>query len=96
MTDRHAAVDYAQMLKKLSDTHFPRSRRIVLVQGNPSTPSQPRSTKPFRLRKPVAWLSGSSGTTRLSMAWQLTGLGWLRTQCAVVSVPRSASPTRRT
>jgi len=37
VTDRHAAVDYAQILKELSDTHFPEADKIVLVQGNLST-----------------------------------------------------------
>jgi hypothetical protein len=37
MTDRHAGVDYAQMLKELPDMHFPKSNKIVLVQGNLST-----------------------------------------------------------
>ena len=37
VTDRHAAVDYAQLLKDLADTHFPNTRQIVLVQDNLST-----------------------------------------------------------
>ena len=37
VTDRHAAVDYAQVLKELSDTHFPEAAKIVLVQDNLST-----------------------------------------------------------
>jgi hypothetical protein len=37
VTDHHAAVDYAQVLKDLADTHFPKARRIVLVQDNLST-----------------------------------------------------------
>ena len=37
VTDRHAAVDYAQVLKDLSDTHFPNAAKIVLVQDNLST-----------------------------------------------------------
>jgi hypothetical protein len=37
VTDRHAAADYAQVLKDLADTHFPDARRIVLVQDNLST-----------------------------------------------------------
>ena len=37
VTDRHAAVDYAQALKELSDTHFPDADKIVLVQDNLST-----------------------------------------------------------
>ena len=41
-TDRHAAVDYAQVLKDLSDTHFPKAKRITLVQDNLNT-HQPAS-----------------------------------------------------
>ena len=37
VTDRHAAVDYAQVLKDLADTYFPDARRIVLVRDNLST-----------------------------------------------------------
>ena len=37
VTDRHAAVDYAHVLKDLSDLHFPGASRIVLVQDNLST-----------------------------------------------------------
>jgi hypothetical protein len=37
VTDRHTALDYAQVLKELSDTHFPSATKIVLVQDNLST-----------------------------------------------------------
>lgn len=37
VTDRHAAVDYAQVLKQLSDEYFPAASKIVLVQDNLST-----------------------------------------------------------
>ena len=37
VTDRHAALDYAQVLKDLSDRHFPGTSKIVLVQDNLST-----------------------------------------------------------
>jgi uncharacterized small protein (DUF1192 family) len=37
VTDRHAGVDYAQVLKDLSDTHYPDAAKIVLVQDNLST-----------------------------------------------------------
>jgi hypothetical protein len=37
VTDRHTAVDYAQVLKDLSDTRFPEARKIALVQDNLST-----------------------------------------------------------
>ena len=37
VTDRHAAVDYAHVLKELSDVHFPTAEKIELVQDNLST-----------------------------------------------------------
>lgn len=37
VADRHAAPDYAHVLKELSDTHFPHATKIVLVQDNLST-----------------------------------------------------------
>jgi hypothetical protein len=44
VTDHHASVDYAQVLKDLADTHFPDARRIVLVRDNlASTGGSPTS-----------------------------------------------------
>jgi len=37
VTDRHTALDYAQVLKELSDTHFPGAPKIMLVQDNLNT-----------------------------------------------------------
>jgi hypothetical protein len=37
VTDRHTAIDYAHLLKELSDTHFPDAAKIVLVQDNLNT-----------------------------------------------------------
>ena len=37
VTERHTAVDYAQVLKELSDTLFPKARKIILVQDNLNT-----------------------------------------------------------
>lgn len=37
LTDRHAGVDYAHVLKDLSDTHFVKAKKIVLVQDNLNT-----------------------------------------------------------
>jgi hypothetical protein len=37
VTEHHAATDYAQVLKDLSDTHFPDAAKIVLVQDNLNT-----------------------------------------------------------
>src|SRR3981081_540678 len=38
VTDRHAAVDYAYVLRELSDTYFPDAEKIVLVQDNLNPP----------------------------------------------------------
>ena len=46
VTDRHTALDYAQVLKELSDTHFPGATKIILVRGNLNT------HKPELLAKP--------------------------------------------
>ena len=37
VTDRRTAVDYAHALKDLADRHFPKARKIVLVQDNLNT-----------------------------------------------------------
>jgi hypothetical protein len=37
VTDQHTAVDYAHVLKELSDTRFPEAEKIVLVQDNLNT-----------------------------------------------------------
>ena len=39
VTDRRTAIDYAKILKDLSDTHFQRADKIVLVQNNLNTHS---------------------------------------------------------
>src|SRR5271166_3815560 len=37
VTDRRTAVDYAEVLRELSETHFPDAAKIVLVQDNLNT-----------------------------------------------------------
>ena len=37
VTDRHTAIDYAHMLRDLSDVHFPDAAKIALVQDNLNT-----------------------------------------------------------
>ena len=37
VTDRHTAIDYAEVLRELSDVHFPDAAKIVLVQDNLNT-----------------------------------------------------------
>ena len=38
VTDRHTAVDYAQVLKELSDTHFPDASEDRTGAGQPQHP----------------------------------------------------------
>jgi uncharacterized small protein (DUF1192 family) len=37
VTDRHTAVDYAQVLKAIADLNFPKAKKIALVQDNLNT-----------------------------------------------------------
>ena len=37
VTDRHTAVDFAHMLRDLSDTYFPGAKKIVLMEDNLNT-----------------------------------------------------------
>jgi DDE superfamily endonuclease len=34
VTDRHTAIDYAEVLKELADVHFPQAKTIALIQDN--------------------------------------------------------------
>ena len=53
VTDRHTALDYAQVLKELSDTHFPDAKKICLVQDNLNT-HKPGVTLRSRSRRRAA------------------------------------------
>ena len=37
VTDRRTSIDYAHMLKEIADKHFPKAKKIVLVQDNLNT-----------------------------------------------------------
>ena len=47
VTERHTAVDYAQVLKELSDTYFPDASKIILVQDNLNTHKPPSLYEAF-------------------------------------------------
>lgn len=69
VTERRTAIDYAQVLKDLSDIHFPNAKKIVLVQDNLNTHTKASLYEAFpapearRLAR-----SASSSTTRPSTA----------------------------
>jgi hypothetical protein len=91
VTDRHAAVDYAQILKELSDTHFPEADKIVLVQDNLSThkPASLYETFPApearRLVERFEWHYTPKHGSWLNMAE--SELGALSSQCLDRRIP---------
>ena len=82
VTDRHTALDYAQVLKTLSDRHFPGASKIVLVQDNLNTHSPASLYEAFAPPRHAVWSSGSSCITRPSTA---VGWIWLRSELSVLS-----------
>jgi hypothetical protein len=56
VTERRTAVDYAHVLKELSDVHFPNAEKIVRVQDNLNT-----HTRPHQAEKPVPGILNVSG-----------------------------------
>jgi len=88
VTDRHTAVDYAEMLRDLSDTHFAEATKIVLVQDNLN------SHKPASLDEPFAAAEARRLVERFewhyTQARQLFGYGLIRTQRPVHPMPGPA------
>jgi hypothetical protein len=91
VTDRHAAVDFAQVLKELSDTHFPKARKIALVQDNLSTHKPASLYEAFpaaearRLVERFEWHYTPKHGSWLNMAE--SELGVLSSQCLDRRIP---------
>jgi hypothetical protein len=69
VTGRHTAVDYAQILKDLSDKLFPNVSQIVLVQDNLNTHKPASLYEAFpaaEARRLVERLAGGRSSQRLS------------------------------
>ncbi len=95
VTDRRTAIDYAKILKDLSDTHFQRADKIVLVQDNLNTHSPASLYEAFAPEEARRlFKSNSSGTTRPSTA---AGSIWRsrNSPCCRPNVSTGASPTGR-
>ena len=85
VTDRHTAVDYAQILKGLSDTHFQKAAKIVLVRDNLNAHKPASLYEAFppeearRLVERFEW--------HYTQARQLAGHGGNRTQRPINAMP---------
>ena len=90
-TDRRTAVDYARVLKELSDTHFPTARKIVLVQDNLGTHKPASLYEAFpaaearRLVERFVWHYTPKHGSWLNMAE--SELGVLSSQCLDRRIP---------
>ena len=94
VTDRHTALDYAQVLKELSDTHFPNAKKIVLVQDNLNT------HKPASLYEAFPPAEARQLVERFEWHYTPKHGSWLdmaeiRTRCSVVPVPRPQIPDQQ-
>lgn len=91
VTDRRTAVDYAQILQDLSDRHFPKARKIVLVQDNLNTHKPASLYEAFpapearRLVERFEWHHTPKHGSWLDMAE--TELSVLSTQCLDCRIP---------
>ena len=68
VTDHRKAVDYAKILKDLSDVLFPRAKKIALVQDNLNTHAKASLYAAFAPPRPGGLWSDSNGITRPNMA----------------------------
>jgi len=91
VTDHRKAVDYAKILKDLSDIHFPRAKKIVLVQDNLSTHTKASLYEAFpaaearRLAERFEWHYTPKHGSWLDMAE--SELGVLTSQCLDRRIP---------
>src|SRR4051812_26702861 len=91
VTDHRAAVDYAHVLKELSDTHFPGADKIVLMQDNLNIHKPASLYEAF----PAAEARRLVETLRVALhaqTRQLAEHGRSRTRHLVGPVSRSAYP----
>ena len=91
VTDRHAALDYAHVLKDLADVHFATAKTIVLVQDNLSTHSKASLYEAFpaaearRLVERFEWHYTPKHGSWLNLAE--SELGVLASQCLDRRIP---------
>jgi len=100
VTDRRTAVDYAHALKDLADKHFPKARKILLVQDNLNTHKPASLYEAFppaearRLVECFEWHYTPKHGSWLNMAE--SELAVLSNQCLDRRVPDQTSLARET
>ncbi len=100
VTDRHTAVDYAHLLKEVSDTWFPNVPKIALVQDNLNTHKPASLYEAFpaeearRLVERFEWHYTPKHGSWLNMAE--IELSVLTTQCLDRRIPDKAMLTEET
>jgi hypothetical protein len=98
VTDRRTAIDYATILKDLSDIHFPHAKKIVLVQDNLNTHSKASLYEAFppaeakRLAERFEWNYTPKHGSWLNMAE--SELGVLASQCLDRRIPDKETLTK--
>jgi DDE superfamily endonuclease len=98
VTDRRTAVDYACILKDLSDIHFPHAKKIVLVQDNLNTHAKASLYEAFppaearRLAERFEWHYTPKHGSWLNMAE--SELGILSNQCLDRRIPDKDALTK--
>lgn len=98
VTDRRTALDYAQMLRELSDTYLPQATKIVLVQDNLNTHKPASLYEAFpakearRLTERFEWHYTPKHGSWLDMAE--CELSVLASQCLARRIPDKDTLTR--
>ena len=88
VTERRTAVDYAHVLKDVSDTHFKDAEKIVLVQDNLNTHSPASLYEAFPPAE--APLGRAFRMALYAQAWQLARHGGVGVGCSVCAMPQQA------
>jgi DDE superfamily endonuclease len=98
VTERRTAIDYAKILKDLSDVHFPRAKKIALVQDNLNTHVKASLYEAFppaearRLVERFKWHYTPKHGSWLNMAE--SELGVLASQCLDRRIPDKETLSR--
>jgi hypothetical protein len=98
ITERRTAIDYASILKDLSDTRFPHAKKIVAVQDNLNTHAKASLYETFpsaearRLAERFEWHYTPKHGSWLNMAE--SELGVLASQCLNRRIPDKETLTR--